>query len=73
MVEGAACGQSASASARTSTRCGESRDLFIGFGLVMPSGAGVVPLGVFVCFVGLLVGRVADSFGGAVSSVRDGV
>ena len=45
----------------------------IGFGLVMPSGAGVVPLGVFVCFVGLLVGRVADSFGGAVSSVRDGV
>ena len=39
----------------------------------MPSGAGMVPLGVFVCFGGLLVGRVADSFGGAVSSVRDGV
>ena len=45
----------------------------MGSGLVMPSGAGMVPLGVFVCFVGFLVGRVAGSFGGVVSSVRDGV
>ncbi|PON76066.1 hypothetical protein PanWU01x14_037820, partial [Parasponia andersonii] len=70
VLEGAACGRrSASASVRTGAWSPRVPRFVTGFGLVMPSGARMVPLYVFVCFVVLLIGRLRAQASNCVISI----